>query len=81
MDVMLDAGDLICAVQLADPDGRCFPKPGAAIPGLDEFFDNLNRIGYAGGVSVEATVGDDLEADCRGAVERLRKCFGNSNMT
>ena len=80
MEVMLDAGDLICAVQLADPDSRYFPKPSAAIPGLDDFFAKLIEIGYSSGVSVEATVGDDLEADCRGAVERLRTCFGNSNM-
>lgn len=73
--VMLEAGDLICAVQLADPDSRYFPRPGAAIPGLDQFFSMLIEIGYSGGVSVEATVGDDLTADCRGAVERLKQCF------
>jgi len=76
MDVMLEAGDLICAVQLANPEGRCFPKPGAKIPGLDEFFAKLAEIGYAGGVSVEATVGDDIEVECRGAVQRLRECMG-----
>ena len=75
MDVMLDAADLICAVQLADPNGRCFPKPGAEIPGLETFFKNLVEIGYQGGVSVEATVGQDLETDCRGAVQRLKAVF------
>lgn len=81
MEVILEAGDLICAVQLADPDGRCFPKPGAAIPGLDEFFATLVKIGYAGGVSVEATVGNDLESDCRGAVTRLRESMSPPNKT
>lgn len=72
MEVIVEAGDLVCAVQLANPEGRCFPKPGATIPGLDEFFARLTEINYQGGVSVEATVGDDFEADCRGAKKRLK---------
>ncbi|MFK7765679.1 MAG: sugar phosphate isomerase/epimerase family protein [Mariniblastus sp.] len=75
MEIMLEASDLICAVQLANPSGRCFPQPKTDIPGLGTFFQFLSKIGYSGGVSVEATVGDDLEADCRGAVERLNACF------
>jgi len=75
MEIIGEAADLVCAVQLANPEGRCFPKPGAAIPGLEEFFQQLVNIDYQGGVSVEATVGDDLEADCRGAVERLKSCI------
>ena len=63
-DVMREAADLICAVQLANPNGRCFPKPGADIPGIDAFFEHLAGIGYRGGVSVEATVGEDFAADC-----------------
>ncbi len=70
MEVMLEARDLICAVQLANPDGRCFPKSGVEVPGLDAFFQQLIDIGYTGGVSVEATVGD-LEQDCQSAVEHL----------
>ena len=71
LEIMLDAADLICAVQLANPEGRCFPKPGAEIGMLDQFFQNLADINYRGGVSVEANVGENLESDCRGAVERL----------
>lgn len=67
MEIIKEAADLICAVQLANPLGRCFPKAGDEIPRLDLFFQYLSDIGYEGGVSVEATV-DDLEADCRGAV-------------
>ena len=70
VEVMAQARDLICAVQLANPDGRSFPKLGVEIPGLDTFFEVLIDIGYAGGVSVEATV-DDLEEDCRGAFKHL----------
>ena len=72
LDIMLDAGDLICAVQLADPSNRCFPKPKNRIQGLSEFFKNLVTIGYKGGVSVEANVGEDLEADCRSAASYLK---------
>ena len=71
IDVMLEAGQFICAVQVADPSGRCFPKPNAEIPGMNEFFENLAKINYAGGVAVEANVVGDLESDCRQAVERL----------
>lgn len=67
MEIINEAADLICAVQLANPVGRCFPKLGDEIPRLDLFFQHLSDVGYRGGVSVEATV-EDLEADCRGAV-------------
>lgn len=67
-DVMRDAADLICAVQLANPEGRCFPKQGVEIPGIIPFFEHLAGIGYRGGVSVEATVGADLAQDCAAAV-------------
>ena len=63
-DVMREAADLICAVQLANPAGRCFPKSGVDIPGIGPFFEQLAGIGYRGGVSVEASVGVDLAQDC-----------------
>jgi D-psicose/D-tagatose/L-ribulose 3-epimerase len=72
-DVMREAADLICAVQLADPAGRSFPKPGAEIPGIVPFFEHLMGIGYRGGVSVEATVGLNLAQECLGAVEFFEK--------
>jgi len=68
-EVMREAADLICAVQLADPEGRCFPKPEAEIPGMEAFFEQLAGIGYRGGISVEATVGSDLAAECRAAAK------------
>jgi len=74
-DIMRDAASLICAVQFANPSGRCFPKPGDSIPGLETFFQRLIDINYAGGVSVEATIGSDLESDCRAAVEYMRAIF------
>lgn len=72
VEVILEAADLICAVQLANPNGRCFPHPDFDIPGLNEFFQRLRDIGYSGGVSVEAAVGEDLETDCRSAAVYLR---------
>lgn len=72
-DIMLEAVDLIHAVQLADPDGRCFPKPGKVIPEIDRFFENLRAIDYQGGISVEATVTESLKADCQGAAQFFRE--------
>ena len=72
-DIILDSSDLICAVQLANPDGRCFPKPGDDIPGMETFFRHLIESGYTGGVSVEANSGNNLETDCHGAVEYLEE--------
>ncbi|WP_395749150.1 sugar phosphate isomerase/epimerase family protein [Prosthecobacter sp.] len=71
-DIVKEAGDLICAVQLANPQGRCFPKPGVEVPKLDLFLQQLREIGYTGGVSVEANAGDDLGSDCRLALEALK---------
>ena len=67
-EIMLEAADLICAVQIANPAGRCFPKPGDLLPDAESFFRQLIEIGYDGGVAVEATV-QNLESDCRGAVQ------------
>ena len=72
-DVLRGASDLICAVQLANPDGRSFPKTDANIPGIDAFFEHLAGIGYQGGVSVEANVGEDLAADCAAAARFFEK--------
>lgn len=71
MNVIAEAADLICAVQIANPVGRCFPQAAVEIPRLDSFFQQLSDIGYEGGVSVEANV-QDLRAECRSAVLHLR---------
>jgi len=72
LEVILEAGDLACAVQLADPATRTFPDPKTNVPGLDRFFELLRQINYTGGVSVEATPRDDLAQSCRDAVAVLR---------
>ena len=66
-EIMLEAADLIHAVQLANPAGRCFPRPDVEIPGLAQFFENLAAIDYQGGSSVEATVTGALSEDCGAA--------------
>ena len=71
-EILSEAGDLVCAVQLADPQGRCFPRPGQPVPKLELFLKHLQSINYCGGVSVEANVGDDLASDCRLALVALR---------
>ena len=70
-DILADAANLVCAVQLADPAGRRFPQPGQNIARLDRFFEQLINIGYDGGVSIEANPTDQLASDCRGAVEHI----------
>lgn len=69
VEEMKDAADLICAVQIANPTGRCFPNLEAEMPRVDRFFEVLAEIAYSGGISVEATLSDDLETDCRKAAE------------
>jgi len=71
LDTILEAEGLVHAVQLADPATRGFPHPDRPVPGLDGFLERLNRIGYTGGISVEAIPGDDLATDCRNAVSVL----------
>ncbi len=66
-DIMLEAGDLIHAVQIANPAGRCFPRPDIEIPGLANFFENLAAIDFQGGISVEATVSGSLKEECAAA--------------
>lgn len=66
-EIIREAPDLLCAVQLANPQGRVFPARHPEIPGLLTFFEQLAALGYQGGISVEATVGPDLAADCREA--------------
>lgn len=68
-EVMREAADLICAVQLANPQGRCFPKPEVEIPGMTAFFEQLAGIGYRGGISVEATVTGDFAEECAAAAK------------
>jgi sugar phosphate isomerase/epimerase len=70
--IMLEAADLICAVQVADPRDRCFPVREDEVPGLRKFLGELADIGYQGGVSVEANLRGDLEVDCRKALEALK---------
>jgi sugar phosphate isomerase/epimerase len=70
--LMLEAGDLICAVQVADSRDRCFPVPEDEVPGLRKFLGELAEIGYQGGVSVEANLRGDLDTDCRKALEALK---------
>jgi sugar phosphate isomerase/epimerase len=75
--VMREAADLVCAVQLANPEGRCYPKPGVEIPGITTFFEELAGIGYGGGISVEATVTGDLAEECAAAA----KFFENHDLS
>ena len=57
-DAILEAGDLIVHLQIADPAARGFPKQEAGEPRYRRFFDNLRKIGYKGRISIEANSSD-----------------------
>jgi sugar phosphate isomerase/epimerase len=69
--VLLEAGDLLKHVHVANPAGRVFPMK-ADEAAYAPFFANLRKIGYAGGVSVEART-ENIEADAPAAIALLRQ--------
>ncbi|PYQ09057.1 MAG: sugar phosphate isomerase [Acidobacteria bacterium] len=71
-DVVLQAGDRVAHVQIADPAQRSFPKDDPAEPRYRRFFDNLRKIGYRGRISVEAE-SKDLAGDCGPALQFLKR--------
>lgn len=56
METILDAEGMVAAVQMANPANRCYPKKDDDIPQLKEFFQMLHKIGYSGGIGIEANV-------------------------
>lgn len=68
--VLLEAGDYVRHVHVANADGRTFPKR-ANISGYRTFFDNLKRIGYRHRISIEA-YSSDLRKDGPESLEFLR---------
>src|SRR3989442_1005743 len=71
-DVVLQAGDRVAHVQIADPARRGFPRDDTAEPRYRRFFDNLRKIGYRGRISVEAE-SKDLAGDCGPALQFLKR--------
>lgn len=71
VDLVLQAKGLVAHVQLADPDGRKFPRPGSDIPGFQRFFENLHKIAYDGPISIEANV-SSLDSDLPAGLAALK---------
>jgi D-psicose/D-tagatose/L-ribulose 3-epimerase len=70
--VILDAGDMIVHLQIADPRERTFPIDDANEPRYAAFFTNLRKIGYQGRISVEAN-SKDVEKDGRASLAFLKR--------
>jgi D-psicose/D-tagatose/L-ribulose 3-epimerase len=70
--VILQAGDLIVHLQIADPRERMFPTTAAGEPRYAAFFTNLRTIGYQGRISVEAN-SKDVEKDGRASLAFLKQ--------
>lgn len=68
--VILEAGKQLAHVHVANPKGRVYPAD-AAETNYSAFFANLCKIGYAGGVSVEAST-KDFAADAPRALSVVR---------
>jgi D-psicose/D-tagatose/L-ribulose 3-epimerase len=70
--VILDAGDMIVHLQIADPRERTFPVSDAEEPRYAAFFTNLRKIGYQGRISIEAN-SNDVEKDGRASLAFLKQ--------
>jgi D-psicose/D-tagatose/L-ribulose 3-epimerase len=70
--VILDAGDMIVHLQIADPRERTFPISDAGEPRYAAFFTNLHKIGYQGRISIEAN-SSDVEKDGQASLAFLKK--------
>lgn len=77
METILDAEGMVVAVQLANPANRCYPKQDDEIPQLKEFFQMLHKIGYAGGVGIEANV-EDVAGEGAEALVYLKKVISEA---
>ncbi len=69
MDGIAKAGADLVHCHIAVPDGRVYPLPGRRT--FEDFFTALNRIGYAGRVSIEGNT-DDLKTELPAAIDYLR---------
>ena len=71
--ILAEAGDRICHIHLAKPEGRRFPVQADSNL-YQEFFDALIDIEYEGRISVEA-YSDDFRNDAAASLAFLRQAF------
>jgi D-psicose/D-tagatose/L-ribulose 3-epimerase len=73
--IILEARAHIRHLHMANPQGRVFPQQWAEYD-YTPFFTNLRRIGYTGGISIEAS-SKDVPAEAPRAIELLRSAFAD----
>ena len=71
--IILEARDHIRHLHMANPEGRIFPQRWEEYD-YAPFFANLRRIGYTGGISVEAS-SKDIPTEAPRAIALLRRAF------
>ena len=71
--IILRAKDHIRHLHMANPQGRVFPLAWDEFD-YAPFFENLRRIGYAGGISIEAS-SRDVPSEAPRAIALLRQAF------
>ena len=71
--IILEARDHIRHLHVANPRGRVFPQQWEEYD-YAPFFANLRQIGYAGGISVEAS-SKDVPTEAPRAITLLRRGF------
>lgn len=75
-DVLLSAGSDLRHLHTGQPGDRLFQR--SADPAFDSFVQKLKAIGYAGGISIEATPENFLD-DARASLAWLRNALGDSS--
>jgi sugar phosphate isomerase/epimerase len=71
--IVVKARDHIRHLHMANPQGRVFPLAWDEFD-YAPFFDELRRIGYAGGISIEAS-SKDVPSEAPRAIALLRRAF------
>jgi D-psicose/D-tagatose/L-ribulose 3-epimerase len=74
--IILEARDHIRHLHVANPQGRVFPQQWDEYD-YAPFFANLRRIGYTGGISVEAS-SKDVPTEAPRAIALLRRGFADN---
>jgi D-psicose/D-tagatose/L-ribulose 3-epimerase len=71
-DILLEVASNIRHVHMANPENRSFPKSWNENLNYKSFFENLKKIGYDAGISVEA-FSDNFHEDAKGSINFLNQ--------
>jgi sugar phosphate isomerase/epimerase len=73
--IIIEARDNIRHLHMANPQGRVFPQQWEEY-NYAPFFESLRRIGYTGGISIEAS-SKDVPGEAPRAIALLRRAFAS----